>query len=202
VTGLIPSWAAAPLEPAPRACNSPHGVHAGRPHSSLTCGARTAGPDSRRTERMLTQQIYKPMGRPSSTRRWAARRWTNRLRLIMFGVSVAIAVALSGTLGSRPVGLHLVTIPAGTELVAVVDRTLSTAGTKNGQAVFLETREPVRVDSALTLPAGLLLKGRSPTRREPGEHGGYGAHDPIHRIGGRRSELPDRRKALPGPGCE
>jgi hypothetical protein len=109
---------------------------------------------------MLTQQIYKPMGRPSSTRRWAARRWTNRLRLIMFGVTVAVAVALTGALGSHPAGLHLVTIPAGTELVAVLDRTLSTASTGNRQTVFLETREPVRVDSALTLPAGLLLRGQ------------------------------------------
>ena len=118
---------------------------------------------------MLTQQIYKPMGRPSSTRRWAARRWTNRLRLIMFGASVAIAVALSGTLGSRPVGLRLVTIPAGTELVAVLDRTLSTASTKNGQTVFLETREPVRVDSAFTLPAGLLLRGEVSHPAGPGK---------------------------------
>ena len=56
-------------------------------------------------------------------------------------------------------GERQTTIPAGTELVAVLAGTLSTARSAPGDEVELRTVEPVHLKGAEVIPAGILIHG-------------------------------------------
>ena len=94
-----------------------------------------------------------------SRRSKAARRWSRRARVMIGVAGVAAAAALAATLVARPAGIHTFTLPAGTRLIAALDRTVSTASAGTGQPVSLQTREPLRLNPEFTLPAGVVIRG-------------------------------------------
>lgn len=71
--------------------------------------------------------------------------------VVAAGVVAAIAAG-----GDEPIQ---VTLPAGTEMVARLDGTVSTESARVGDRVRLETRDSLRLGEGPTLPPGLVLEG-------------------------------------------
>ncbi len=70
------------------------------------------------------------------------------------GVAVVAAVALG-----RSRGLHMVTIPAGTTLVATLDEAVSTEHARAGDVVRLHTIAPIRLDGGRNeIPSGVVVQ--------------------------------------------
>jgi len=79
---------------------------------------------------------------------------TMKLGLVAVGgVAVVAAVALG-----RGRGMHMVTIPAGTTLVAALDNELSTATVRAGDVVHLHTVSPIRLETGVQIPAGVSVQ--------------------------------------------
>lgn len=79
------------------------------------------------------------------------------LRVTIFallGVGLASAVVLG-----RGRGRRTVTIPAGTALVAALERDVSTERNRVGDNVELRTVEPIRLGEGAEIPAGVRIRG-------------------------------------------
>lgn len=82
---------------------------------------------------------------------------TKSLRVAIFallGVGLASAVVLGRGRGKRTA-----TIPAGTALVAALERGVSTERNRPGDNVELRTVEPIRLGDGADIPAGVLVRG-------------------------------------------
>lgn len=74
--------------------------------------------------------------------------------VVLAAGAVAAAVITGGDDDRREA-----TLPAGTVIVAALDHTVSTRNSDVGDAVRLETVEPIRLDDETVLPAGGVIHG-------------------------------------------
>jgi hypothetical protein len=87
--------------------------------------------------------------------------WPGRTRMLVGVLSVAVvgvvaaAVVTKGGVGS---GTAEASIPAGTNLIAALEHTVTTEHSDVGQEVTLRTSEPLNLAKA-TIPAGVVLHG-------------------------------------------
>ena len=82
---------------------------------------------------------------------------TQSLRVTIFallGVGLVSAVVLG-----RGRATHTATIPAGTALVAALERDVSTEHSRPGDAVELRSVEPIRLGRENEIPAGVIVRG-------------------------------------------
>jgi len=87
---------------------------------------------------------------------------TGRLWRLLPGVALALLAA--GTIAAMVIvhddaGRRHATIPAGTTMLAALDRTVSTKEDRVGDEIQLEITEPVRIDGDTVVPAGAVLHG-------------------------------------------
>ncbi|MGH7561363.1 MAG: hypothetical protein ACRENB_10125 [Gemmatimonadales bacterium] len=79
-----------------------------------------------------------------------------RIALGVLGVA-AVGVLAATVVGGG--GTVEATIPAGTRLVAALDRTLSTERVEAGEPVVLRTTQPLELGEEGTIPAGVTVRG-------------------------------------------
>ena len=119
-----------------------------------------------------------PVGSPHTrirrySRRFrSGRRWAGLAKILAVATGVAGAGVLAVMLVGSPDGGRTATIPAGTELVGALEQTVSTGQATTGQAVFLNTTEPFHVNSHVTLPAGISIRGEVTHSKSGGRRAG------------------------------
>jgi hypothetical protein len=86
----------------------------------------------------------------------AARRWWP----VAAGTLVAAATVTTATVVSRANRTREATIPAGTQIVGALNRTVSTKSDPIGESVQIRTAAPLKLNQETTLPAGLVLRGQ------------------------------------------
>jgi hypothetical protein len=77
---------------------------------------------------------------------------------ILSGAIVAVGAVTAIVLGGTRARVEA-TLPAGTELVAALEQEVSTARSDVGDAIVLQTIEPIRVGPHEEIPAGVLIHG-------------------------------------------
>jgi hypothetical protein len=82
---------------------------------------------------------------------------TQGLRVAIFAL-LGIGLVSAVVLGRGP-AKRTATIPAGTALVAALEREMSTERTRVGDNVELHTVDPIRLGEGVVIPSGVLVRG-------------------------------------------
>jgi len=96
----------------------------------------------------------------------------SRTKFIVGVLSVAAVGILTAAVARHAGGAVKAKIPAGTRLVAALDRTVSTAHTEAGELVELHTTQPLELSDGVTVPEGIVLQGTVARAKEGGRVAG------------------------------